>query len=128
MRKSSRRAPILVVEDDPATRELLLTALADAGYDADGAADGREALIWCRERRPALVLLDLVLPLVSGEQVAAFLRQAYGEALPILVVTARDRPAPIARGLGGAIFIHKPFKLATVLAAVRALLDVDQRS
>jgi DNA-binding response OmpR family regulator len=116
----SRR--VLVVEDDPGVRDVILLALEGEGIPATGVTDGQAALDWIARRRPAAVLLDLGLPLVDGMRVGAELRRTYGDALPIVVITARSGAAESARRLGARDFLVKPFRLDELLAVVRRVL------
>jgi DNA-binding response OmpR family regulator len=115
-------APVLVVEDDPDTREILATALAEAGLAVATAADGREALRWLDYHRPAVVLLDLRLPDARGEDIAGAARARYGPALPVLVVTGAGRAHERAEAAGSVVYLAKPFDLATLVGIVTALL------
>lgn len=116
--------PILVVEDDPDIRRLLLTVLGEAGLPVEGAADGLEAVRWLTQRRPAVMLLDMLLPHIGGEEVGRLARERYGDDLPILVVTAMERPQGPARGVGAVVFVKKPFDVEYLVPLVRALLNV----
>lgn len=109
---------ILVVEDDPALRETICWALEDEGLSPRAVSNGQEALDAALERRPALVILDWNLPVLSSETVADGLRDAYGEMVPILLVTADGRAAWKAERLGARAYLHKPFDLDDFIEAV----------
>ena len=79
---------ILVVDDEPTLRETLAEALDADGFSVVTAADGREALARFREQRPDLVVLDLMLPELSGIEVCRIIRQESG--VPILMLTAKS--------------------------------------
>ena len=79
---------ILVVDDEPTLRETLAEALEADGFQVVTAADGREALARFREHRPDLVVLDLMLPELSGIEVCRIIRHESG--VPILMLTARS--------------------------------------
>ena len=117
------RGPVLVAEDDPSIRELLLETLRGEGIAAVAAGDGDEAIRLALEKRPALVLLDLGLPLLHGSLVAAKIREAYGDAVPLVVITAAARTSDTARSVLGATHIAKPFDVEDLLRAVRLALD-----
>jgi DNA-binding response OmpR family regulator len=119
-------ASILVIDDDPNIRLTIQWALEEAGFVVDTAADGTEALEQGPWVRPALVVLDLRLPGVDGMNVAAQLRADHGEALPILLVTADDRAAAVARRIGAYAYLGKPFDLDDLVDTVRRGL-VDRR-
>jgi two-component system KDP operon response regulator KdpE len=114
--------PILLVEDDAALRRMVAWALEDEGLACVAAADGREALAWLAGARPALVLLDMGLPEVGGEGVAAGLRARHGAGPPIVVLTADGRAPEKARRVGAAAYLRKPFELDALLATVARLL------
>jgi len=110
---------ILVVEDDPAIREVVQLLLQDEGFEVVVAADGVAALEQATLRRPALVVLDLSLPRLGGEAVAAALRARFADAVPIVVVSASLHAPEQAAGIGAAAFLRKPFDVDALLAAVQ---------
>ncbi len=112
---------VLVVDDDPAIRLLLALLLEEAGYRVLLARDGAEALAQVAAQRPALMLLDLNLPRLSGWAVQRTL-QAAAEPLPVVVMTAGQSAATEAARLGAAGHLAKPFDLDTVLALVQRLI------
>lgn len=111
-------APILVVEDDPDTRLVFCDGLTNAGLSVTAVAGGRAALTWLEDTRPALVLLDL-----PGKAVAEGLRARYGAGVPLLVVTGATRPLAGAAEARALVYVRKPFIIAELLVAVRALLS-----
>ena len=115
-------APVLVVEDDPDTRELLQTTLEAEGLAVATAADGQAALRWLDRQRPALLLLDLSLPDLRGEDLAKVAQARYGPALPVLVVTGASQAQHRASAAGSLVYLAKPFELATLVGIVTALL------
>ena len=114
---------ILVVEDDLHVRQTIQWALEDEGLPVETASDGRQALEWASRQRPGLVILDMGLPIIDGFGVAAGLRAAYGDSVPILTVTADGRAAEKARRVGAVDFLHKPFEIDALINAVRRALD-----
>jgi len=116
-------ARILVVDDDPAVSNLLRRSLAYEGYRVDTAASGAEALRLARERPPALVVLDIMMPGMDGLEVCRRLREA-DSSLPILLLTAKDAPTDQIAGFGTGAddYVTKPFNLDVLLARVKALL------
>ena len=114
---------IFVVEDDPIIRTTMEYALRRAGFEAQGCADGAEAVAMAETLRPDLVLLDLMLPGLDGYQVAERLRSSGGD-VPIIMVTALDQERDKVRGLdaGADDYITKPFSMEELLARVRANL------
>ena len=115
-------ANILIVEDDADINRLLCTILEGAGYTCRAAFSGSEALLWAEKYDYDLVLLDLMLPGITGEDFIAQVRR--GKTMPIIVVSAKlgvsDRVNVLK--LGADDFIPKPFDNAEVLARVEAQL------
>ena len=123
---ASLRSPrILVVEDDPAVRLSLRLAGQKEGFEVAEAADGEEALLRIAEIRPDVVLLDWMLPLVSGIEVCRQIRRApQTRTLPVIMLTARGEEADRVRGLnsGADDYIVKPFSPSELVARVRAVM------
>ncbi len=116
------RPPIvLIAEDDPDLRDLVAITLADAGMDVDTASDGREALAHVHARRPDLVLLDMMMPVMDGRQFGVALR-ALDHPPPIVVMTAVDRIAQSASDVGAVSWLAKPFDLDDLVSTVRRCL------
>jgi DNA-binding response OmpR family regulator len=113
---------ILVVDDEPTVRETLAENLQREGYRVVTASDGREALARFRGERPDLVILDVMLPELSGVEVCRIIRAE--SAVPILMLTAKDAEIDTVVGLevGADDYVTKPFSLRELLARVRALL------
>src|SRR6266568_7009069 len=78
---------VLVVDDDPEIRDVVRWLLEDEGWTVETASDGRDALERATQIRPALIVLDMGLPILSGEEVAMRLRVYYHEPPPIIVVS-----------------------------------------
>jgi len=117
--------PILIVDDDPAMREILAGLLDQAGLPTRQAATGEEALAETRRERPRLVLLDVRLPGVSGYEVCRELRERFGEQLPIVFISGeRVEPFDRAAGLllGADDYVVKPFAPEELIARVRRLV------
>lgn len=116
---------ILVVEDESDIRTLLLFNLRKDGYIAVGAASGEEGLSLFREKKPQLVLLDLMLPGMDGMAVCRKIR-AHPEAghTPVMMLTARTSEEDTVSGLeaGADDYVAKPFSNRVLLARVRSLL------
>ena len=116
---------ILVVEDEDALATLLQYNLEKEGYDVTVAGDGEEALILVDERLPDLVVLDWMLPTVSGIEVCRRLRQRpETRNLPIIMLTARSEESDRIRGLdtGADDYVVKPFSMTELTARIRAVL------
>ena len=120
-------ANLLIVEDDPDINRLLCTILEGAGYTCRAAFSGSEGLLWAEKYDYDLVLLDLMLPGLTGEDFIAQIRR--GKTMPIIVVSAKlgvpDRVNVLK--LGADDFIPKPFDNAEVLARVEAQLRRSRR-
>jgi len=113
---------VLIVEDDTDLRQTIQWTLEDEGLVVDTAGDGREALERATLRKPSLVVLDMGLPILDGNGVAAGLRAAYGESVTILTMTADGHAAEKATRVGAIGYLSKPFDLDMLIAAVwRAL-------
>jgi DNA-binding response OmpR family regulator len=112
---------ILVVEDETTLRETLVDALEVEGFRVIAAADGRAALIRFRADKPDLVLLDLMLPELSGIEVCRIIRAESG--VPIVMLTAKDSELDKVVGLelGADDYVTKPFSLRELSARIRAL-------
>jgi two-component system phosphate regulon response regulator PhoB len=116
---------VLIVEDEDALSELLQYNLKKEGFRVSVAADGEEALMLVDERQPDVVLLDWMLPKVSGIEVCRRLRSKQETRnLPIIMLTARGEEADRIRGLdtGADDYILKPFLMKELFARVRAVL------
>jgi two-component system phosphate regulon response regulator PhoB len=119
------RPYVLVVEDEDALATLLQYNLDKEGYRVANCADGEEALIIVDEKQPDLVILDWMLPTVSGIEVCRRLRQkADTRNLPIIMLTARGEETDRIRGLdtGADDYVVKPFSMTELCARVRAVL------
>jgi len=116
------RRTVLIVDDEPTLRETLAESLEQDGLRVVTAADGREALERFRADPPDLILLDLMLPELSGMEVCRIIRRE--SAVPILMLTARDGEIDKVVGLelGADDYVTKPFSLRELQARVRALL------
>ena len=113
---------ILIVDDDANYRAFVSTMLGRVGYGTREASSGEEALNSVRRERPSCVLLDVLLPGVTGYEVCRELRDEYGEALPIIFVTGeRTEPGDRVAGLllGADDYVVKPFDPDELLARVR---------
>ena len=116
---------ILVVEDDDALGTLLRYNLEREGYAVSLATDGEEALIQAEEQLPDLVVLDWMLPRVSGIEVCRRLRQKpQSRNVPIIMLTARGEESDRIRGLdtGADDYVVKPFAVTELSARIRAVL------
>jgi len=119
---------ILVVEDETTLRETLADALEAEGFGVVQAADGRAALDRFRADRPDLVLLDLMLPELSGIEVCRIIRAESG--VPIVMLTAKDSELDKVVGLelGADDYVTKPFSLRELSARIRALFRRSEQA
>ena len=121
-----KQAPlVLVVEDEAALVTLLRYNLEREGFRVAEARDGEEAMLQIAERKPDLVLLDWMLPLVSGIEVCRRLRRApETRSLPVVMVTARGEETDRVRGLdsGADDYVVKPFSPSELVARLRAVI------
>ena len=116
---------ILIVEDEQPIREMVMFALAGAGYDVREAADAREAQARIAERLPDLILLDWMLPGISGIDFARRLkRDELTRDLPVIMLTARAEEEDKVQGLesGSDDYITKPFSPRELVARIRAVM------
>jgi DNA-binding response OmpR family regulator len=113
---------VLVVEDDEGIREMLKYNLASAGFSVQEASDGAAGLRTARTARPDLILLDLMLPGMSGFDFCRALRKS--SRVPIIMITAKDAEVDKIVGLelGADDYITKPFSVREVLARVNAVM------
>jgi two-component system alkaline phosphatase synthesis response regulator PhoP len=113
---------ILIVEDDPSVSQLMRLYLVQDGHQVITAADGLQAVDVARTKQPSLILLDLMLPGMSGQDVCTTLRQESN--VPIIMVTARVEEADRLSGLdmGADDYVTKPFSPRELVARVRAVL------
>lgn len=116
---------VLIVEDEPAQMEVLAYNLSSVGFRLAQAGDGEEALLMIGETRPDLIVLDWMLPNVSGIEICRRLRARKDtKHIPIIMLTARGEDFDRVRGLetGADDYIVKPYSVNELIARVRAIL------
>ena len=113
---------VLVIDDEPQIHRFLRPALEGAGYAVERAETAADGLRLAATRSPSLVLLDLGLPDMDGQDVLRQLRS--GSAVPVVILSARDRDAEKVEALdnGADDYVEKPFSVAELLARIRAAL------
>jgi two-component system response regulator MprA len=114
-------ARVLVVEDDPSIRELVVYALGDEGHEVEEAADGSIALELVARRRPDVIILDMKMPGMDGWQFARTYRERHGARTPIIVFTAATDAAGRAAEVGAEAFVAKPFDLEALIERVQTM-------
>jgi CheY-like chemotaxis protein len=118
---------VLVVDDDPSIRRMIMAALRRDGYSFSEAANGKEALEVMKLERPDIVILDLMMPMVSGWDV---LRERSTDpdllSIPVIVVSA-NRSAELASAMDKGIcaFLPKPFDITALSSLVRSCIPPD---
>lgn len=127
---ASRPFRILIADDDPQGVELLEAYLSDTDHEIQTAADGEETLAKVQAWQPDLILLDIMMPKVSGFEVCKRLRaDPRTRATSILMITALDQPSDVERAVeaGTDDFVTKPINKTDLLQRVRALLESRQQ-
>jgi two-component system chemotaxis response regulator CheY len=110
--------PILVVDDDPTIRTLVVEALSDDGYAVVEASDGAEGLQLCSSADPCLILLDMRMPVMDGWAFARAYREQFAVRVPIVVMTAARDARTWADQIGADDVLPKPFDLTELSAAI----------
>jgi two-component system alkaline phosphatase synthesis response regulator PhoP len=126
---ASPSARILIADDNPQGAELLEAYLTDSGHETQTAADGEETLRKVAQWKPDLILLDIMMPKISGFEVCKRLRADAGTRdIAILMVTALDQPSDVERAVevGTDDFLTKPINKIELLLRVRSLLRARQ--
>ncbi len=122
---TEQKLTVLVVEDEEDILALLHFNLIKAGYNADCAADGEEALRAIADKKPDLILLDLMLPGIDGLEICRRLREDESTSdTPIIMLTARSEEEDVVRGLelGADDYVTKPFSVKVLLARIQSVV------
>lgn len=122
---SAEQPTVLVVEDEPAQREVLSYNLEAEGFRVSRAEDGEQALLLAEEDAPDIILLDWMLPNVSGIEVCRRLKtRPETRAVPVIMLSARAEEVDLVRGLetGADDYVVKPYSVIELMARVRAQL------
>jgi DNA-binding response OmpR family regulator len=123
---SDAPALILCADDDEDILSLVALRLRRAGYEVVQAHDGHQALELARSRRPAVAVLDVMMPRLTGHEVLAAIRADEGmRELKVVLLSARVQESDVERGMeaGADAYLAKPFRSDELLDQVRALLD-----
>lgn len=115
---------VLVVEDDPKIRQLLKIYLAKEGYEVTEAVDGLEAKEKIEALDPCILILDLMLPKINGEEISRWVREDLKSMMPIIMLTAKVSEKDRIHGfkLGADDYVVKPFSPAELMVRVEAVL------
>ena len=122
---SADQPGVLVVEDEPAQREVLVYNLEAEGFDVAKAETGDEALVLVEEAQPDVIILDWMLPGVSGIEICRRLKsKSSTRSIPVIMLTARSEEADRVRGLetGADDYVVKPYSVIELMARVRTQL------
>jgi two-component system, OmpR family, response regulator len=111
---------ILVIDDEPRLRETVAEFLRDEGFEVDTAGTGAEGLQSIEQNRPALILLDIHLPDMNGQELVQLLRER-GIFPPVVVMTAARDASEWARAIGAVSYIAKPLSLPSLLRRLNDL-------
>lgn len=125
---ASEPIKVLIVDDEPNIRDLLSTSLKFNGYSVYAVGNGNDAVVAAEKGNPDIILLDVMLPDMSGFAVTKKLRSMAID-VPVLFLTARDETADKVTGLtvGGDDYLTKPFSLDEVIARIQAILRRTQK-
>jgi DNA-binding response OmpR family regulator len=121
--RSDSQPTVLVVDDDSRVRLAIQWALEDAGLRVLTAEDGARAIEQAVAAAPAVIVLDMTLPVLDGYEVAESVRATHGESVPILVITADGHAAEKADRVGAYAYVRKPFDVGELVDAVRRGID-----
>ena len=119
---------VLVVDDHPPTVQLIRAALEGMSLEVASAGNGAEALLDIQQHPPALVILDVMMPIMDGFQTMRVLRQdPKTENLPVILLTARSTDEDLARGWssGASCYLTKPFQVDELTTLVKRMLEED---
>ncbi|MFD1708317.1 response regulator transcription factor [Siminovitchia sediminis] len=124
LQKSLIGKSVLVVEDDPKIRNLVKIYLTRDGYEVIEAVNGLEAKEKIKEMDPCILILDLMLPEVSGEEICRWVREEYKSRMPIIMLTAKVSEKERIRGfkLGADDYVVKPFSPGELMVRIEAVL------
>ncbi len=116
---------LLIVEDDKRLAELISTYFSRSGFAVEAVADGESALAFCRRHKPAVVVLDLMLPGIDGIEVCRQLRTFFSGRILMLTASGNDMDQVVGLEIGADDYVVKPVEPRVLLARVRALLRRD---
>jgi len=117
---------VLVVDDHPATVELVKSALEELGMEVETAENGAECLLAVSRKRPGLIILDVVMPVMDGFQALQVLQESpETRGIPVIVLTAKSDDADVSYGWSHGItsYLTKPFSVEHLVTLVRRVLE-----
>ncbi|WP_298715762.1 response regulator [uncultured Oceanisphaera sp.] len=123
------RISVMVVEDDAFQRNLLLALLRSDDYDVDFAASGEEAINLLQRSTPDLILMDIMMPGISGIETTRFIKaNSWTKNIPIIIISGKNERDVILEciNLGASSFVLKPFNRQTIMKKVSAVLNINQ--
>ncbi len=121
---SSRdRCSVLVVEDDQAIADFVASVLGEEGYQVEVVPSGEGGLDAVARVQPSVILLDLLLPVMSGPAFLEELHRRYGHTIPVIIMTAAREEARPEEGVSAEGQLLKPFELRDLLAEIRRVLE-----
>ena len=120
------RGEVLIVEDDEDMVEMIAVLLGSAGYPTRVALNGRQALDAVARGMPALILLDMLMPVMDGAEFVQEFRASYGSAVPIVVVTAAEHARGRCASLDVSEVLGKPFDIHELLRIVEGHLGAPR--
>jgi len=122
-RQQESNTYILVVDDDLNLCQTIQVVLEEEGFVVETALDGAEALERAERMRPAMVMLDMGLPLLDGEAVAKELQVRYGKTVPVVLMTADGHVKEKGQRVGAVVALGKPFEIDDLVTAVYKALS-----
>jgi DNA-binding response OmpR family regulator len=115
---------VLVVDDEFGIVDVLDTILTDEGYRVLTACNGKQGLTRLSEEKPDVILLDFMMPILSGGQMLrAMASESAYQRIPVVMMSSLTEEVVAARCTGYAAFLHKPFRVTVVLSTVARILD-----
>jgi two-component system chemotaxis response regulator CheY len=118
---------VLVIDDDPTIRELIVLALGDEGYDVDQASDGQAALELIGRQHPDVILLDMRMPVMDGWEFSRLYHEQYDDNASIIVITAARDVARRGADVNAQGYMPKPFDLDLLIEQVSVIAGKRKR-
>lgn len=122
-----RKRKVLIVEDDPDVRRLYAIGLNQRGYQVKLAANGAEALVRLQEEKPDVILLDLMMPVMSGWDVLERLSQEDREGIPVIVISGQSSPPETIDHSCICGWLNKPVAMEELAASIERAVPASRR-